>query len=288
MFDLTGRVVAMVGAGSGIGRASALACARQGATVACLDIQEAEAEQVAQAIRDEGGEAWAGSVDIRSHEQVDAALDAAQGELGGLHGVVCTPGFNVRKPILEYTAEEFQRVVDVNLLGTFNVLRSGARLLKVAGGGSIVLYGSIRAQVVEPGQSVYAATKAGVVQLAKTAAAEMGGMGIRVNTLCPGVVETPLTAPIKAHQDWYEAYATKNALGRWGRPDELAGPTVFLLSDASSYMTGAVLFVDGGWTAIDGRFSPPGMGASGGAMVGGAPVSQPVGSREVSPPEKAR
>ncbi|MEX2526115.1 MAG: SDR family NAD(P)-dependent oxidoreductase [Gemmatimonadota bacterium] len=295
MFDLTGRVVAMVGAGSGIGRASALACARQGAAVACLDIQAEEAKRVAEAIQDEGGEAWAGSVDIRNHGQVDAALDAAHRELGGLHGVVCTPGFNVRKPILDYTPEEFHKVVDVNLLGTFNVLRSGARILKAAGGGSIVLYGSIRAQVVEPGQSVYAATKAGVVQLARTAAAEMGGMGIRVNTLCPGVVETPLTAPIKAHEDWYQAYATKNALGRWGRPDELAGPTVFLLSDASSYMTGAVLFVDGGWTAIDGRFSPPGMGASGGVMASGtmaAPAASPTASQTTSdgtaPPEEGR
>jgi NAD(P)-dependent dehydrogenase (short-subunit alcohol dehydrogenase family) len=123
----------------------------------------------------------------------------------------------------------------------------------------MVLFASIRASTVEPGQSVYAATKAGVVQLAKAGAAEFGASGIRVNVVAPGVVETPLTAPIKAHPDWYGAYASKSALGRWGQPQELAGPIAFLLSDASTFMTGAVLYVDGGWTAVDGRFSPPGM-----------------------------
>jgi NAD(P)-dependent dehydrogenase (short-subunit alcohol dehydrogenase family) len=117
---------------------------------------------------------------------------------------------------------------------------------------------------------VYAATKAGVIQLARTGAAELGSSGVRVNIVAPGVVETPLTAPIKAHPDWYRAYATKSALGRWGQPHELAGPTAFLLSDASAFMTGAVLYVDGGWTAVDGRFQPPGMVLPGSEFATGA------------------
>jgi NAD(P)-dependent dehydrogenase (short-subunit alcohol dehydrogenase family) len=125
------------------------------------------------------------------------------------------------------------------------------------GRGSIITFASIRAVVVEPGQSVYAATKAGTLQMCRALAAELGPRNVRVNAIGPGVVETPLTAPIKSKPDWYNAYASKNALGRWAQPSEMAGAVVFLASEASSYVTGTLLLVDGGWTAVDGRFSPP-------------------------------
>ena len=92
------------------------------------------------------------------------------------------------------------------------------------------------------------------------AAVEFGAYGVRVNAIGPGVVETPLTEPIKANADWYGAYADKNALKRWAKAEEMVGPTLFLASDAASYVTGTILFADGGWTAVDGRFTPPGMG----------------------------
>ena len=113
--------------------------------------------------------------------------------------------------------------------------------------------------MVEPGQAVYAATKAGIVQMVRTLAAELGPSGVRVNAVAPGVVDTPLTAPIKANPDWYKAYGAKAILNRWARADEMVGATVFLASEASSYVTGSVIFVDGGWTAADGRYLPPGM-----------------------------
>jgi len=100
---------------------------------------------------------------------------------------------------------------------------------------------------------------AGILQLAKTAATEWATRGVRVNAVGPGVVETPLTAQIKNHQGWYDADADKSPMRRWAQPTEMVGPTLFLLSDAASYVTGTIIYADGGWTAADGRFTPPGM-----------------------------
>ena len=198
-------------------------------------------------------------LDITKEDLVDEALDSIVQRHNQLDVVICTPSVNVRKPLLTYSSDEFDKVVSLNLKGSFNVLRTAGRHMTQAGAGSIVLFSSIRSQVVEPGQSVYAATKAGIVQLVRTAAAEFGPSGVRVNALAPGIVETPLTEPIKSVPDWYEAYASKTVLGRWATPEEMVGPIIFLSSDASSYVTGTVLFADGGWTAADGRYHPPGV-----------------------------
>jgi NAD(P)-dependent dehydrogenase (short-subunit alcohol dehydrogenase family) len=216
---------------------------------------------VAGRLRREGlqAEAAARALDFVKSASVQEALEDIQERLGRLDVVVATPSINVRKTILTYTDEELDRVLTINIKGNFNVLRAAGRIMTKQRSGSIILFSSIRSLVVEPGQSVYAASKAAIVQLVRTAAAEFGPDGVRVNAVAPGVVETPLTAPIKAHKEWYDAYSAKSVLRRWAQPDEIAAPTVFLASDAASYVTGSVLFVDGGWTAADGRFQPPGM-----------------------------
>lgn len=254
LFRLDGKVAAIIGAGSGIGAAVAAGAAELGANVVCLDANEASAKETALRI---GGSA--ASLDIRDAGSVTLAFDAIVRDHGALDIVVCTPSINVRKPILQYVEDEFDRVVAVNLKGSFNVLQAAGRIMTKQKRGSIVIFSSIRSQVVEPGQAVYAMTKAGILQLVRGAATEFGPHGVRVNAIGPGVVETPLTAPIKANADWYNAYANKNVLKRWARAEEMAGPTLFLVSDAASYVTGTILFADGGWLAADGRFTPPGM-----------------------------
>jgi NAD(P)-dependent dehydrogenase (short-subunit alcohol dehydrogenase family) len=256
LFRLDGKVAAVIGGGSGIGEAVAIGAADQGATVVVLDANAEAAKRVAASI---GGKAHAAVLDIRDAAAVSAGFDVIARDRGRLDIVICTPSINVRKPILQYTGEEFDRVVELNLKGSFNVLQAAGRLMTAQRSGSIVVFSSIRSQVVEPGQSIYAMTKAGIVQLVRAGAAEFGRFGVRVNAVGPGVVETPLTAPIKANADWYAAYANKSVLGRWARADEMVGPTLFLASDAASYVTGTILFADGGWTAADGRFTPPGM-----------------------------
>lgn len=255
LFRLDGKTAAIIGGASGIGEAVAAGAAAHGARVVVLDANAEAAAAVAGRLE----HATSAAVDIRNASEVRAALDRIADGYGRLDAVVCTPGVNVRKKILDYSADEFDRVVDVNLRGSFNVLQAAGRIMTAQRAGSIVLFSSIRSQVVEPGQSVYAMTKAGIVQLVRTAAAEFGPAGVRVNAVGPGVVETPLTAPIKANAGWYEAYASKSALKRWASAEEMAGPTIFLMSDAASYVTGTILFADGGWLAVDGRFTPPGM-----------------------------
>lgn len=259
MFSLEGKVIAVIGAGSGIGEAVAIGAAREGGDVFCLDIKADGAAATAETIRKAGGSAQSGAIDITEVTSTRDAIVEAASKHSRLDGIVCTPAINVRKPILHYTGEEFDRVVNVNLRGNFNVLRAAGTLMVAQGSGSIVLFSSIRSIVTEPGQAVYSMTKAGILQLVKTAATEWGTKGVRVNAVGPGVIETPLTAPIKQNADWYNAYAMKNPMQRWAQASEMAGPTIFLLSDAASYVTGTILYADGGWLAADGRFTPPGM-----------------------------
>jgi NAD(P)-dependent dehydrogenase (short-subunit alcohol dehydrogenase family) len=259
MFSLEGKVIAVIGAGSGIGEAVAIGAAREGADVFCLDVNADGAAATAETIRKAGGAAQSGRIDITDSTSTRDGIVEAASRHSRLDGVVCTPAINVRKPILQYSGEEFDRVVHVNLRGNFNVLHAAGALMVAQQSGSIVLFSSIRSIVTEPGQAVYSMTKAGILQLVKTAATEWGTKGVRVNAVGPGVIETPLTAPIKQNAEWYNAYAMKNPMQRWAQASEMAGPTIFLLSDAASYVTGTILYADGGWLAADGRFTPPGM-----------------------------
>ncbi len=213
----------------------------------------AEAEESAKTINAVGFSAEARQVDIRDSGSIQAMVQS----IPQIDVLLCTPSINVRKPMLQISDEEFDRVISLNLRGTFLTLREVGKVMVQQGKGSIIVLSSIRSQVVEPGQSVYAATKAGVVQMIRALAAEVGTQGVRVNAIAPGVVETPLTAQIKNNPEWYQAYANKGILQRWAQPTEMVGAAIYLASEASSYVTGTVLFVDGGWTAADGRFQPP-------------------------------
>lgn len=237
LFDLSGKRAVVIGGAGGIGREVAAGMAAHGAEVVVADIDPSATYPL----------------DVLDPDAVEQAAH----DLDPVDVLVLTAATNVRKRMLDYTSEEFDRVINLNLRSSFDLMRAFGAGMARRGSGSIIAFTSIRSVVVEPGQGAYAATKAGLMQLVRTAAAELGADGVRVNAVAPGVVETPLTEQIRANPEWGEAYASKSALGRWARPDELVGATVYLASDAASFVTGTQLFVDGGWTAIDGRYTPP-------------------------------
>jgi NAD(P)-dependent dehydrogenase (short-subunit alcohol dehydrogenase family) len=256
LFKLEGRSALVIGGGSGIGQAAAEGLAALGAEVAVADVHSEHAEAVAEGIRCAGGAALALQVDVRDTASVEKLIATVLGRFGKLDFALTTPAVNLRKRLLDYSDDEFDRVIELNLKGTFRVARACARPMVEKKRGSIVLMSSMRAVNVEPGQSIYASTKAGIGQMARGLASELGVHGVRVNALAPGIVATPLTAPITSNPQWNEAYARHTALGRWATPQEMAGPVMFLASDASAYLTGTTIFADAGWTAIDGRFEP--------------------------------
>ncbi|HET9667447.1 MAG TPA: SDR family oxidoreductase [Desertimonas sp.] len=247
LFRLDGRRALVVGAGSGIGAAVAGGLAAFGATVLSGDARSDAAAATAAAI---GGSAV----------QLDLLDPAAPAAVLAEHGapdiLVTTPAINVRKRIADYTDADLDRVVDLNVKGVFRLCREFGAAMAANGRGSMIGFASVRAVTTEPGQGAYAATKAATVMLFRTLAAELGSSGVRANVIAPGVVETPLTQPIQDDAKWYQAYADKPILRRWASADEMVGAAVFLASDASSYVTGTTLFVDGGWTAADGRYDP--------------------------------
>lgn len=259
LFRLDGRRVAVVGGASGIGREAARALVAQGAHVIVADRDTEGAEQTAALAVHPGdaadqrlGTAVAHPLDVLDPEAVRAAVAA----WGPLDGLVVTVGANVRKRLADYSLDEFDRVIALNLRSYLTLIQAVAPGMAERGRGSVVGFASMRAFQVEPGQGPYAASKAGLIQLLRTAAAEWGPRGVRFNAVAPGVVRTPLTDQIAADPAWFDAYAQASALKRWARADELAGAVAYLVSDASTFVTGTVLSVDGGWTAVDGRYDP--------------------------------
>jgi len=250
-FDLSGKNALVLGAASGIGKASAEALAALGANVICADKDRAGVERTAAEIGRHVKSA-AHVTDASAPEEVQALADSALKFAARLDIAVTTPAIHIRKPFLDYSDEEYDRIADLNLRGVFMFLRSFGRIMRAQGGGSLIATSSMRAMTLEPGLAIYAATKAGIIQLVRGLAAELGPHGVRVNAVVPSIVDTALVKPLKARPDIFAKLAAHTVFNRWSAPSEVATAVAFLASDAASYITGSALIVDGGWTAIDG------------------------------------
>ena len=250
-FDLSGKTALVLGAASGIGKASAEALAALGANVICADKDRDGVERTAADIGT-AVKSQAHIIDAGNADDIARLADATRKFSARLDIAVTTPAIHIRKPFLDYSDEEYDRIVDLNLRGVFLFMRAFGRIMRDQKGGSLIATSSMRAMTLEPGLAIYAATKAGIIQLVRGLAAELGPSGVRVNAVVPSIVETALVAPLKARPDIFAKLAAHTVFNRWSQPNEVATAVVFLASDAASYVTGTAMMVDGGWTAIDG------------------------------------
>jgi len=248
LFDISGRKALVTGAGRGIGKVLANALAESGCDIAILEIDKKTADETAAEIRKKGRKSIGIQVDVTKKDQVDKAFTETAKALGGLDICINNAGIAIHKPAEEMPEEDYDREIDINLKGVFLCSQAAARIMIPQKSGNIINIASMSgiAVNVPQKQAIYNASKAGVAMLTKSLALEWAPYGIRVNSISPGYIKTQMTLATMTHM--FPTWESLTPLGRLGVPEELRGAVIFLASEASSYMIGHDLVIDGGYT----------------------------------------
>jgi len=250
LFSLNGKNALVTGGNRGLGRAMARALAEAGADVVIAGRDRAALDETAKVLSEKTARRIVPvPADVTSRKQVEAMTARALEALGRIDILVNNAGINIREPTLAQSETHFRQILDTNLVGAFLVAQSVGRHLVAQRCGSVIHLASMLGLVGLAERPGYTASKGGLIQLTRTMALEWAKAGVRVNALCPGPFETEINIPVQQDPEANRFFIERIPLGRWGRPDELGGAIVFLASDASSFMTGATLVVDGGWSA---------------------------------------
>ncbi|MGF7159394.1 NAD(P)-dependent dehydrogenase (short-subunit alcohol dehydrogenase family) [Rhodoligotrophos appendicifer] len=249
-FSLQGKTAFVTGGGGGLGSVACATLARAGAAVAVVARSADKCEAVAKALRDKGGRAVAVSADVLDQAQINAALNVAEDALGPIDILVNNAGVTSPKGLLDLTVEDWDGVVDVSMKGTFLCTQAVARGMIERRRGRIINMGSILSERGVARRSAYSAAKAGLANFTRACAVELGPHGITVNALGPTVIVTDLNRTmVEMQPELYRAIVDRTPLGRLGETSDLEGPLVFLASDAAAFVSGQILYVDGGYTA---------------------------------------
>ena len=250
LFDLTGRTALVTGSSRGIGRTLAEGLAAAGARVVLNGTGAERLDKAVAECREKGFDAHARAFDVTDTDAVDAAIESIESDVGPIDILINNAGIQRRVPILECDDATFDEVMSTNLVSMFKVSRAVGRCMVPRGRGKIVNIGSIQSSLGRPSIAPYAASKGAVVMLTRNLCAEWAPSGVQVNGLCPGYFSTELTKALVADAEFSAWVAGRTPAGRWGEVDELVGAAVFLSSNASNFVNGHMLYVDGGMSAV--------------------------------------
>lgn len=249
LFKLEDRVALITGGSKGLGASMGMALAQAGARVVINSRTQADCDTVAKGIQEETGIESAGiAADVTQEDAVDDLFGSVMDRFGRLDVVINSAGINIRNPIEDFPFEDYKKVIDINLIGTWLCCRAAGRIMKPAGRGSVINVSSTLGAVGLEDRTAYTSSKSGVIGMTRSIAKEWAEHGPRCNALCPGPFLTEMNKPLLKQPERVEKLIRLTAMNRWAEMHEIKGAALFLASDASSYVTGSELYVDGGWT----------------------------------------